>query len=60
MRHQFTDSDLVCSIVSWDIPSAGGTTTAAELLEVRDGILVRAEVIYDAEEIRKAVVSGSV
>jgi hypothetical protein len=54
VRHQFTDGDLVCSIVEWDIPSAGGVTTAAELLEVRDGILVRAEVIYDAEELRKA------
>lgn len=54
VRHQFTDGDLVCSIVEWDIPSAGGVTTAAELLEVRDGALVRAEVIYDAEELRKA------
>lgn len=60
VRHQFTDGDLVCSIVSWDIPTAGGVTTAAELLEVRDGVLVRAEVIYDAEPIRKAAASGSV
>ena len=60
VRHQFTDGDLVCSIVRWDIPTAGGETSAAELLEVRDGVLVRAEVIYDGEPIRKAVSGGTV
>jgi hypothetical protein len=29
--------------------------TAAELLEVEDGIIVRGELIYDAEELRRAM-----
>lgn len=59
VRVQFADGDLACSIISWEMPMISGTTTAAELLEVRDGVLVRAEVIYDAEELRKAIASGS-
>jgi SnoaL-like domain len=59
VRLQFSEGDLVCSIVEWKMPSMTGTITAAELLEVRDGALVRAEVIYDAEELRKAIADGS-
>jgi len=32
-----------------------GTLTAAEVLEIRDGRIVRGELIYDAEELRKAM-----
>ncbi|KUM84729.1 nuclear transport factor 2 family protein [Streptomyces pseudovenezuelae] len=60
VRHQFVDGDKACAIVSWNLAAVSGTTTAAELLEVRDGVLVRAEVIYDAEELRKAAASGRV
>jgi ketosteroid isomerase-like protein len=60
VRHQFTDGDLVCSIVRWNLPQVSGTTDAAELLTVEDGVLVRAEVIYDGEELRKVVAAGSV
>jgi hypothetical protein len=58
VRLQFSEGDLVCSIVEWRMPSMTGAITAAELLEVRDGVLVRAEVIYDAEELRKAIAGG--
>ena len=29
--------------------------TSAELLEVADGVIVRGELIYDAEELRRAM-----
>ena len=32
-----------------------GKMTAAELLEVEDGTIVSGELIYDAEELRKAM-----
>lgn len=58
VRRQFADGATVCSIVEWEIPPIP-TTTAAELLEIRDDVLVRAEVIYDAEELRKAIATES-
>jgi hypothetical protein len=32
-----------------------GLLTAAEILEIRDGQIVRGELIYDAEELRRAM-----
>jgi len=29
--------------------------TAAEILEIRDGVIVRGELIYDAEELRRVM-----
>jgi hypothetical protein len=29
--------------------------TAAEVLQIRDGLIIRGELIYDAEELRKAM-----
>ena len=55
VRHQFTDANLVCSIVDWTMAPLPGTLTAAEVLEIRDGTIVRGELIYDAEELRKAM-----
>ena len=55
IRHQFTDGDLVCSIVDWEIAPLEGVLTAAELVEIRDGRIVRGELIYDAEELRRAM-----
>ncbi len=55
VRHQFTDGDLVCSVVDWEMDPLPVVLTAAEVLEVRDGQIVRGEVIYDAEELRKAM-----
>jgi hypothetical protein len=33
--------------------------TSAEILQVRDGQLVRGELIYDAQELRAAMAAGS-
>jgi ketosteroid isomerase-like protein len=56
VRRQFVDGDTVCSIVDWEMAIAGvGRMTAAELLEVEDGVIVRGELIYDAEELRRAI-----
>ena len=56
VRKQFIAGDTVCSIVDWEMAIPGiGRMTAAELLEVRDGLLVRGELIYDGEELRRAM-----
>ena len=55
VRHQFADGDLVCSVIDWEMAPLPGVLTAAEVLEVRDGMIVRGELIYDAEELRKAL-----
>jgi ketosteroid isomerase-like protein len=56
IRHQFVDGDTVCSIVDWEMTIPGtGRMTAAELLEVRDGTIVRGELIYDGEDLRRAM-----
>jgi ketosteroid isomerase-like protein len=55
VRHQFTEGNLVCSVVDWTMAPVQGTLTAAEVLEIRDGRIVRGELIYDAEELRKAM-----
>ena len=58
VRRQFVDGDAVCSIVDWEMAIPGvGRMTAAELLEVKDGLIVRGELIYDAEELRRAMAS---
>ena len=56
VRRQFVDGDVVCSIIDWEMAIPGtGVMTSAELLEVRDGVIVRGELIYDAEELRRAM-----
>jgi hypothetical protein len=55
VRHQFTDGDLVCSVVDWQMAAVDGVLTAAEILEIHNGVIVRGELIYDAEELRKAM-----
>jgi len=56
VRRQFVDGNTVCSIIDWEmaIPGVGGMSSA-ELLEVEDGKIVRGELIYDAEELRRAM-----
>src|ERR687890_922382 len=50
VRRQFVDGNTVCSIIDWEMAMPGlGQMTAAELLEVEDGVIVRGELIYDAE-----------
>ncbi|MBI1757756.1 MAG: nuclear transport factor 2 family protein [Actinobacteria bacterium] len=55
VRHQFTDGDLVCSIIDWEMAPVPGVMTAAEVLQIRDGKIVRGQTIYDAEELRRAM-----
>src|SRR3989440_3839402 len=55
VRHQFADGDLVCSIIDWQMAPLPDTLTAAEVLHVRNGTIVRGEPIYDAEDLRKAM-----
>jgi ketosteroid isomerase-like protein len=56
VRRQFVDGDTVCSIIDWEMAIPGtGRMTSAELLEVSDGVIVRGELIYDAEELRRAM-----
>jgi uncharacterized protein (TIGR03086 family) len=57
VRHQFALDGLVCSIIDWEMEPLPGTLTAAELLHIRDGRIVKGELIYDAEDLRR-VMSG--
>jgi SnoaL-like protein len=56
VRRQFVDGTLVCSIIDWEMAIPGlGRMTSAELLEVEDGVVVRGELIYDAENLRRVM-----
>jgi ketosteroid isomerase-like protein len=56
VRHQFVDGNQVCSIIDWEMAIPGvGRMTSAELLDVEDGVIVRGELIYDAEALRRAM-----
>jgi hypothetical protein len=55
VRRQFTDGNIVCSIVDWELDPLPGLLTAAEVLEVEDGQIVRGELIYDAEDLRRVM-----
>ena len=55
VRHQFVSGDLVCSIIDWEMGPVDGVMTSAELLEIKDGAIVRGELIYDAEDLRRAM-----
>jgi hypothetical protein len=60
VRRQFVDGDTVCSIIDWEMAIPGvGQMTSAELLEVKDGQIVRGELIYDAEELRRAMAAAN-
>jgi SnoaL-like domain len=56
VRRQFVDGDVVCSIIDWETEIDGvGPMTSAELLQVDDGVIVRGELIYDADALRRAM-----
>jgi hypothetical protein len=56
VRKQFVDGNTVCSIIDWEMAIPGvGPMTSAELLEVENGVIVRGELIYDAEDLRRAM-----
>ena len=50
------DGSTVCSIIDWEMALPDlGRMTSAELLEVVDGKIIRGELIYDAEPLRRAM-----
>jgi hypothetical protein len=56
VRRQFLDGNTVCSIIDWEMAMLGtGRMTSAELLEVDNGVIVRGELIYDAEALRRVM-----
>ncbi|HET6869107.1 MAG TPA: nuclear transport factor 2 family protein [Solirubrobacteraceae bacterium] len=56
VRRQFVDGNEVFSIIDWEMAIPGvGRMTSAELLEVDDGVIVRGELIYDAEALRRVM-----
>jgi hypothetical protein len=56
VRRQFVDGNTVCSIIDWEMAMPVlGRMTSAELLEVVDGVIVRGELIYDAEALRRVM-----
>ena len=56
VRRQFVDGNEVFSIIDWEMAIPGvGRMTSAELLEVEDGVIVRGELIDDAEALRRAM-----
>jgi hypothetical protein len=59
VRRQFVDGNTVCSIIDWEMAMPGvGRMTSAELLEVENGVIVRGELIYDAEALRHAMAAA--
>ena len=59
VRRQFADGDTVCSIIDWEMALPVAPMTSAEILQVRDGQIVRGELIYDAQELRAAMAAGA-
>ena len=60
VRRQFVDGNTVCSIIDWEMAMPGlGRMTSAELLEVENGVIVRGELIYDAEALRHVMAQSS-
>jgi hypothetical protein len=60
VRRQFVDGNTVCSIVDWEMALPGlGRMTSAELLKVEDGVIVRGELIYDAEALRRVMAEST-
>ena len=56
VRRQFVDGNSVCSIIDWEMAIPGvGRLSAAEVLEVADGRIVRGELFYDGEALRRAL-----
>jgi hypothetical protein len=60
VRRRFVDGNTVCSIIDWEMAMPGlGRMTSAELLEVENGVIVRGELIYDAEQLRRSMAQSS-
>jgi hypothetical protein len=60
VRRRFIDGDTVCTIVDWEMAMLPGQVlTSAEILEIGGGEIVRGELIYDAESLRKAMAAAA-
>jgi SnoaL-like domain len=59
VRRQFVDGDTVCSIIDWEMALPVAPMTSAEILQVRDGQIVRGELIYGAQELRAAMAADA-
>ena len=59
VRRPFADGETVSSIIDWEMALPVAAMTAAEILQVRDGQIVRGELIYDAQELRAAMAAGA-
>ena len=55
IRHQAVVGDVVLTVVDMEMSLPIPTVTSAEILEIRDGRIVRGENIYDAEPMRRAM-----
>jgi hypothetical protein len=55
IRHQSVIDDTVLTITDMETSLPIPTVTSAEILEIRDGRIVRGENIYDAEPMRQAM-----
>ena len=55
IRHQAVVDDVVLTVVDMEMSLPIPTVTSAEILEIRDGRIVRGENIYDAEPMRRAM-----
>jgi ketosteroid isomerase-like protein len=56
VRRRFVEGGSVCSIIDWEMAIPGvGKLSAAEVLDVVDGQIVRGELFYDGEELRRAM-----
>jgi hypothetical protein len=55
VRHQFAAGDLVCSVIDWEMDPVPGMMTSAEVLTIQGGKIVRGELIYDGEQLRRAM-----
>lgn len=59
VRHQFAAGDLVCSVIDWEMDPVPGMMTSAEVLTIRGGQIVRGELIYDGEQLRRAMAESA-
>jgi SnoaL-like domain len=60
VRRQFIDGDTACSVIDWEMAMLPGQVlTSAEILEISGGEIVRGELIYDAEQLRKAMAAAA-
>jgi ketosteroid isomerase-like protein len=59
VRHQFAAGDLVCSVIDWEMDPVPGMMTSAEVLTIRDGKIMRGELIYDGEQLRRAMAEAA-